>query len=153
AMPASRAPLISAFWPQPSKGTWGSVASSRASRWRSRSSPCSLTGVSALLELAFRLDRQLPIARLRHAVPQLVPEGEQRQVGHPPRVEPAVEMVAFMLHDAGVEAFGLALQPLAMRRPAGIADAGMARHHAGQARHRQAGLPAQPHLVVERLDL
>ena len=51
-------------------------------------------------------------------------------------------MVALVLHHAGMEAVGLALDRPALRVEAAVADARMARHHAAQAGHRQAALPA-----------
>src|SRR5882762_3199047 len=82
----------------------------------------------------------------------LIEEHEQARVGHPLRVENAVEMVAFVLHDAGVEAFDLALDRLAVRRRAAITDASVARHRAAQAGDRQATLPAELDAAGQRLD-
>ena len=61
-------------------------------------------------------------------------------------------MVALVLHHAGVEAFGDLLDRGAVGRRARIADAGMSRHRAPEARHRKAALPAQLQLRPERLD-
>ena len=51
-------------------------------------------------------------------------------------------MIALVLDDAGMEALGLALDRPALDVDAAVADAREARHHAAQARHRQAPFPA-----------
>ena len=71
---------------------------------------------------------------------------EQAHVAHAHRIEDAIQVVAFVLDDAGVEAGDLALHRAAVRFEAGVAQAGKARHLAAQTRHRQASLPALLHL-------
>src|SRR5262245_35064814 len=144
-MPASRAPALRAVCVQPSKGTWGSVAFSTASRWASRSMPSTLRQRRGL----FAAD---PGGALRRAMAQLLAEHEHRHVGHALWIEDAVEVVAFVLDDAGVEAVRVALDLLALQPVAAVADVGPARNRAGEARHRQAGLPAELVLVAQRLD-
>jgi hypothetical protein len=71
---------------------------------------------------------------------QFLDIGQARRIGHPHGVEDAVEMVALVLHHAGMEAVRLALDWLSIQPHAAIAEMGVARHPAGQARHRQAAL-------------
>src|SRR5262245_61121289 len=101
-MPASRAPACRAVRVQPSNGTWGRVAFSSASR---------------SMGLALRQFGRLLAAdggrALGHAVAQLLGEGERGEVGHALGIEDAVEVVALVLHDAGVEAAGFAVDALA----------------------------------------
>ena len=61
-------------------------------------------------------------------------------------------MVAFMLHHAGVIAFGLALEGFAVQALGAIADMDCARDPAGQLRQGQAALPAFLDLVADDLD-
>ena len=60
------------------------------------------------------------------------------------------ERVAFVLHDAGMEALGLALQRLALQGQPAIADPGEPRHLADQAGQREAGLRPQDPLLGQR---
>src|SRR3546814_18187442 len=62
-------------------------------------------------------------------------------------------MIAFVLHDTRVETVGDALDRFPFRGRAAIADPSVARHPAGQAGHRQAGLPVVLHRRAQRLDL
>src|SRR5262245_18547539 len=135
-MPASRAPAMRAVCVQPSNGTCSSAAFSRASRWASRS-----------IELAFRqyggfggADRR---RALRQAMAQLFGERQQAEIGHALGIEDAVEVIALMLHHAGVKAAGLALDAFALQPESVIADAGPARHRASEAGDGEAGLPAE----------
>src|SRR5579885_2270737 len=82
----------------------------------------------------------------------LLDENEEAVIGHPLRIKNAVEMVAFMLHDARMKALDLALDLGPVRRRAAIADAGMARHRAAQPRHRKAAFPAKLHRPRQCLD-
>src|SRR5262249_9798734 len=134
-MPASRAPAMRAVCGQPSNGTCSSAAFSRASRWTLRST-----------ELAFRQFGRFGAADRRRAlgqaVSQLLGERQQAEIGHALGIEEAVKVVALVLHHAGVKAAGLALDVFALQPESVIADAGPARHRAGEPRDREAGLPA-----------
>ncbi len=79
-------------------------------------------------------------------------EAELAEVADPHRIQRADQVVALVLHHAGMEAVGHALDRLALQIEAAVADARMARHHAAQAGHRQAALPVLLHLVGQRLD-
>src|SRR4030095_15758255 len=139
-MPAARAPAWRAVRVQPSKGTCGKVAFRSASRWASRS-----------MGLALRQFRRLGAAdrgrTLGHAVSELLGEGERGEVGQARGIEDAVEMVALVLHHAGVEAAGFALDALALKAVAVIADARPSRHRAGEAGDGEAG-PPTPRLFL-----
>ena len=81
------------------------------------------------------------ISIVRHRIEfgeQHLGEAQPREVGHACGVQPADQVVALVLHHAGVEAFGLALDRLARRIDAAVADARMPGHHATQTGHRQA---------------
>src|SRR5262245_8538101 len=99
-MPASRAPAMRAVRVQPSNGTCGSVAFNNAVRWASRSI------ASTLRQLGDFLAADGGRA-LGHAVAEFLSEGQRAEVGHALGIEHAVEMVAFVLDDAGVEVAGL----------------------------------------------
>src|SRR5438105_381217 len=73
-------------------------------------------------------------------------------IGHALRVEDAVEMIAFMLHDPGMKTRRLALDHRAVEPERAIADPQMARHDAAQPGNRQAALPPEGALVTDRLD-
>src|SRR5262245_25368703 len=120
--PMSRAASarVAAF--QPSNGTCGRAASTMRVRIASRSKGSVSGGIGGLAV----------------ALVHLLGEAEQRHVGHALGVEDAVEMVELVLHDAGVEARGLALDQRAVGCDATIAHALEARHHADHPRHRQA---------------
>ena len=79
-------------------------------------------------------------------------EHEQPHVGHPLRIQHAVEVVAFVLHDAGMKALDRAIDFAAIGRKAAIANPRKTRHRALQARHRETPLPAQFLVGAERLD-
>src|SRR5690348_6370518 len=112
---------------QPSNGTSRSTAMSSVSR-RALSSSMPL------------VSRRLEIDRIARA---LLVEHEEAQIAHALRIKDAVEMIAFMLHDAGMEAADGAVDHLALDGRAAIADAGPAWHGAAQARHRETALPAE----------
>ena len=61
-------------------------------------------------------------------------------------------MIDFVLDHTGVEGVGLAFDRLAQRVHAAVADACPARHHAAQARHREAAFPALFFLAAQGLD-
>src|SRR5262245_46889030 len=144
-MPTSRAPAISAVCVQPSNGTCGRDAFSSASRWASSSTASALRQRRGFLAADAG-------GTLRRAMPQLLAEDEHRHIGHALRIENAVEVVAFVLDDAGVEAARLTLDRLALKAVASVADLGPARHSAAQAWHREAGLPAEFVLVAQRFN-
>ena len=83
---------------------------------------------------------------------QLLEKDEQPVVGHPLRIKDAVEMVAFVLDDPGVEALDLALDHFAVEPRSAIADPQMARHDPAQPGNREAALPAERPLAPDRLD-
>src|SRR6185437_11535963 len=120
---------------QPSNGTSRSTAMSSVSRRASSS--------MALLP------RRLDVDRIARA---LLVEDEETQVAHALRIKDAVEMVAFMLHDTGMEAADGAVDHVALGRRAAIADARPARHGAAQARHREAALPSELLGLADRRD-
>src|SRR3546814_1611266 len=136
----SRAPASMAVQVQPSKGTWRSAASSRLPRCRASVSAAASTlswssamALNPLFWPLFRLDAGGVLRVVQcQAAAELAGEGEQREVGHALRVEQPVEVVAFVLHDAGVEARRLALQRRPLQGEAAVADAGEARHLADQ---------------------
>src|SRR5205823_6246235 len=66
--------------------------------------------------------------------------------------ENAVEMVAFVLDDAGVEPLDLALDDLAVEAGPAIADVQVTRHDPAQSGNRQAALPAERPLPSNGLD-
>lgn len=76
-----------------------------------------------------------------HPGPRLTLEDQFGQIVHPLRIKNAVQVIAFMLHNAGVEATRHALQPLALGRPATIAQRRIAWHGASQAGHGKTPLP------------
>jgi hypothetical protein len=69
-------------------------------------------------------------------------EAESGQVTDSPRVENAVEMIAFVLHDAGMKVGRGAVNRLAIRIVATVSDMAEARHPASHSGHRQATFPA-----------
>src|SRR5690606_11016735 len=83
---------------------------------------------------------------------QHIREPEPAEVPHPHRIQRAVEVVAFVLHYAGVKALGDAVDRLSIGREALVADAGVAGYDAAQAGHREAAFPAVLGLVVQRRD-
>ena len=58
-------------------------------------------------------------------------------------------MIAFVLHDARVEALGHALDRAALEVEAAVAQPRVPRDDAAQSRHRQAAFPALLHLVAD----
>ena len=95
----------------------------------------------------------IPPALLAQSVPGFAFEDQIAQIAHPLGIKNAVEMIAFVLHDAGVKALGGARDRLAFEIDAAIADMGGPLDKAAQARHRQAALPAAFRRGVEDLDL
>src|SRR5436190_14828858 len=77
-------------------------------------------------------------------------EAELGEVADPHRVEDAVEVVDFVLHDTSVEIRRLALEWAAVLVKAAIAQTLVARHDAAHAGHGQAAFPALLHLRVEQ---
>src|SRR6185312_10674046 len=80
---------------------------------------------------------------------QLFVEAELGEVGHPLRVEDAVQVVALVLHHARVETLGLALDGLAVLVVARVAQPRVARHEAPHAGHRKTAFPALLDLARE----
>ena len=76
---------------------------------------------------------------------QHVGEPEVAQVADAHRIQDAVQVVAFVLDDARVEAVDVALDAAAGRIEALVAQPREARHDAAEARHRQAAFPAVLH--------
>src|SRR5215468_2706075 len=115
-MPASRAPATRAVCVQPSNGTCSRAAFSRASRWASRST-----------ELAFRQLGRFGAAdrgrALGQTVAQFFGERQQAEIGHALRIEDSVEVIALVLHHAGMKSAGLALDAFALEPQSVIADA------------------------------
>src|SRR5436309_5672140 len=83
---------------------------------------------------------------------QFLGKDEEAVIGHALRVENAIEMVAFMLHDPRMKPGHLALDTVAVRIEPAIAHAQMARHNPAQSRDRQATLPAISPLITDRFD-
>src|SRR5271167_2154723 len=83
---------------------------------------------------------------------ELFEENQQTMVGQPLRVQNPLEVIAFVLNDAGVKAFGLALDGFAVEVGCAVADAQMARDNPAQTRNRQATLPAQRAVTAQQLD-
>ena len=81
-------------------------------------------------------------------------EAEAREVAHPHRVQLADQVVALVLHHAGVKAVGLARDRVAVGVETGVADAPVARHHAAQVLldRQLVDDVEQPALVEEDLD-
>ena len=67
---------------------------------------------------------------------------EAREVAHAHRIQDAVEVVAFVLHDARMEAVGVALDRPALQIDAAVAELRVARHDAAQARAPTGTLPS-----------
>src|SRR5205823_5019755 len=124
-MARSWAAAASALSPQPSKGTWATAASISLSRSASVSlidDPPSILGQFLIGEIALHL----------------LDEHQFREIRHAHGIEHSVQMVALVLHHAGVESTGLPLDPLAFRRERAVDDAQAARNPARQSRHRKA---------------
>jgi hypothetical protein len=83
---------------------------------------------------------------------KLVVEPQQPEIGHALGIEDAIEMVAFVLHHAGMETLGLTDDRLAVQSQPGIADTGKARHDTAHPRHRKAALPTERGFFRQRLD-
>src|SRR6185369_15182568 len=84
---------------------------------------------------------------------ELFDEAETAHVGHSLRIENAVEMVAFVLHDARVESLGDTVDGIALLVRARIAKLRVARHHAAHAGNREAALPSFLDVAGEERDL
>src|SRR5206468_14461 len=82
---------------------------------------------------------------------QLLEKNEEAVVGHALRIEDAVEVVAFMLHDPGMKPRRLALEHGAVEAVPAIADVEIARNDAAQPGNRQAPFPAERALGPDRL--
>src|SRR5262249_54107511 len=108
--PMSRAAWASVASFQPSNGTCGRAASTIWGRTASRSK----TGRSGAGRSVGGGSIPGGIGGLLVALVHLLGEAEQRQVGHALRIENAIKMVELVLHDARVEAGGIALQQLAV---------------------------------------
>ena len=81
--------------------------------------------------------------RQRHASrKQRVLEAEVVQVAHPHRIEHAIEVVDFVLHDPGVEALDRPVDGLPVDIATPVAQTAIAGHEPAQSRHREAALPA-----------
>jgi small subunit ribosomal protein S21 len=80
-------------------------------------------------------------------------EDQLRQIRHALWVENAVEMIAFVLHDAGVKALGAARDDAAFRVETPIADMEWPLDITPQAGHGEAPLPAALHRRLHDLDL
>ena len=143
-MAQRRAAARSAARDQPSNGTSGSIASINASRWA--------VGERAVHPglVSFRPGPLEKSGEIDRVALQLFEEEHVARVGHPLRVQNAVEMIAFVLDDAGVKAFDLALDRLAVEADGAVADAQMARDDAAQPRHRQAAFPTEGALLPQR---
>ena len=83
---------------------------------------------------------------------QDIGEAELREIAHPHGVERALQMVAFVLHDAGMEAADRAVDRLAVLAAPLVADAPVSRHQPAQAGHRETAFPAVFGFIVERRD-
>ena len=66
---------------------------------------------------------------------QLFKKEQVPLVGEPLRIKDAVEVIAFMLHDAGVKALYLLLDQLALHAGRAVADPQMTRDDPAQARY------------------
>src|SRR5205085_2791062 len=71
---------------------------------------------------------------------ELCGEAEAAHVGHAHGIQDAIEVVDLVLHHAGVEPFGHAVDGLAVLVEAGVAQLEVARHDPAHARHREASL-------------
>jgi len=83
---------------------------------------------------------------------QLFEKDEQPVIGHPLRVEDTVEVIAFMLDDAGMEALDGAFDNLPLGARPAIADAQVPGHDPAQSGDRQATFPTQRPLRSNELD-
>src|SRR5216684_149413 len=83
---------------------------------------------------------------------QLLDKDEEAVVGHALRIEDAVEVVAFMLHDPGMKPRCLALEHGAVEAVPAIADVEIARDDAAQPGNGKAPFPAERALGPDRLN-
>ena len=83
---------------------------------------------------------------------QLFEKDEQPVIGHPLRVEDTIEVIAFMLDDAGMEALDGALDDLPLGVRPAIADAQVPGHDPPQSGDRQATLPTERPLRSDELN-
>ena len=84
-----------------------------------------------------------------HLAHQRILESKAGHVLDPLRKQNAVQMVDFMLHDAGMEALHGALEELSLSVQAAVVQAPVARHHAAQTRHGQTAFPALFHFRAQ----
>src|SRR6516165_8109170 len=117
-IPIRRAAARSAARDHPSNGTSGSIPSIRAERWLSAS--------GLLMRSLFR---QRPSEIGRVAL-QLFEEDQQTMIRHSLRIQNPIEVIAFMLHNPGVETFDLAFDDLTIEPGALIANTQMPRYDA-----------------------
>src|SRR5436309_7049094 len=143
--PAARAPARRAAIDQPSNGTLASVA-------RSKASFPAISSIGSSLFVFRRPGIRQPGKIDRIALPFL-DEHQQPVIGHALWVENAVEMVAFVLHDAGMKALDLALDRAAVEGQTAIAYARGTGHGTAQPGNREASFPAELERPVERLDV
>src|SRR6185312_2967274 len=83
---------------------------------------------------------------------QHVGVAELAEVGDARGVQAADQVVAFVLHHAGVEAFGAAVDAYALWVEALVADQRITADRAAQARYGQAAFPAFFHVLRQRRD-
>src|SRR5579872_4120470 len=133
--PRSLAAARSAASLHPSKAAWAATASISFSRKPSRS----VTG--SILDFFLAM-----------VAAHLLGEHELRKIGHAHGVENAVQMVAFMLHQTGVEIFCFPFDHEPFGGDSAIENAGIAGDLAGEAGHRKTGFPAVRHLLAQGLD-
>src|SRR5580658_3749026 len=98
----------------------------------------------------------LPVVSLRllfRPVPCFGFEDQLPQIAHPLRIKDAVEMVEFVLYDAGMKSPRGARDMAAFMIYAAIADMGRPRDETPQARNRETALPAALHCIAQDLDL
>ena len=88
----------------------------------------------------------------RPAQEQHLGEAQLGQVAHAGGVEAANQVVAFVLHHAGMEAVHRAVQRVAIQVEPGVADARPARHQPAQTGHRQAAFPTVFFSTFQRCD-
>src|SRR5579871_3286103 len=119
----------------PSKAAWLATASISCSRRDSRSVTGSILDFFVAMVAA-----------------HLLGEHELRKIGHAHGVKDAVQVVAFMLHQTGVEIFRFPFYLEPFRGDPAIEDAGIAGNLAGEAGHRKAGFPSIRHILAQGLD-
>src|SRR5687768_6664325 len=96
--------------------------------------------------------RLLFLRRQRLAWKQRVIETEPGEVTNAHRVQDAVEVIALVLHHAGVKAGDLAHEALAALVVPGVFEPRVAGYPAAHAGNGKAALPARFHVVAERAE-